>query len=369
MICNKNHSQIAKLKRGENGIYPSIRWAIKKALLSAGDLYSEAKGIHHDESSNLGSADEVSAMRRSLLQAKHRQSLMPSDDLTADRAPGPSRSPSEDVIEQQIRRLPQVGVEQFAHHCDTQSKNNLFNETVPQRRTAIKDSEWDETRSSADPKNSAETDMASILLDGDIAASKSTELTISLCAESTASNKTKEATSLTPERREVNQNTALQTEDLNISKNGSKSWIMDEVMKSAIKGGYEAKTRELIAHCYDVNCKDDGGITPLLLAARYKHEDILRLLLEKGAHPSTRCDEGNTTLHLLTSIPEIPITETMIDLLLRNRPPFDVADGEGVTPLMNACLKGEQCWLRDSLVMGQTSAQQTVRVEPLCTSL
>ncbi len=338
VACSEDHSQIAKLKRGESSIYKSVWWAIKKALLSAGHLYSEAKGIHHDESSNLGSADEISAMRRSLLQAKHPQSSMPSDDLTADRAPGPSRSPSEDVVE---RRLPQVGVEQFAHHGDTQSKNNLFNETVPQRRTGIKDSEWDDTRPSADPRNPAETDMASILLDEDIAASKSTELTTPLGAESTTSNETKEETSPAPERSEVGEDTALQTEDLNISTNGTKSMIMDEVMKSAIEGGDEAKTRELIAHCYDINCKDEGGITPLLLAASYKHENILRLLLEKGAHPSTRCDKGNTTLHWLTSIPEIPITETLIDLLLRNRPPFEVANGEGVTPLMNACLDGE----------------------------
>ena len=341
VACNEDHSQIAKLKRGENGIYPSIRWAIKKALLSAGDLYSEAKGIHHDGSGNLGSADEVSAMRRSLLQAKHRQSPTPSDNPTADRAPEPSRSPSEDAIEQQIRRLPQVNVEQFAHDGDSRSNNNPFNETVPQRRIGIKDSEWDDTRSSAKPTSSVETDMASILLDEDIAASKITELTTPLGAESTASNETKEETSPASERQKVDEDTVLQTEDLNNFTNRTRSMIMDEVMKSAIEGGDEAKTRELIAHCYDVNCKDDRGVTPLLLAACYKHENILRLLLKKGAHPSTKCDKGNTTLHWLTSVPEIPITETLIDVLLRNRPPFEVANGEGATPLMNACMKGE----------------------------
>lgn len=40
VACNAYHSQIAKLKRGGNSIYPSVRWAIKKALLRAGDLNS-----------------------------------------------------------------------------------------------------------------------------------------------------------------------------------------------------------------------------------------------------------------------------------------------------------------------------------------
>ena len=33
--CDANHTQIAKLKRGESGIYPNVKWAIKQALLKA----------------------------------------------------------------------------------------------------------------------------------------------------------------------------------------------------------------------------------------------------------------------------------------------------------------------------------------------
>lgn len=48
VACNADHSQIAKLKRGESSIYPSVSWAVKQAMLSAGDLYSKAKGQHHE---------------------------------------------------------------------------------------------------------------------------------------------------------------------------------------------------------------------------------------------------------------------------------------------------------------------------------
>lgn len=47
IACDTDHSHIAKLKRGENSIYPDIRSAIQQAMLSVGVLYNEAEG-HHD---------------------------------------------------------------------------------------------------------------------------------------------------------------------------------------------------------------------------------------------------------------------------------------------------------------------------------
>ncbi|KAL8918019.1 MAG: hypothetical protein Q9208_007617 [Pyrenodesmia sp. 3 TL-2023] len=47
IACDTDHSHIAKLKRGQNGIYPDVRSAIKKALLSVGDLYTEPDGHHN----------------------------------------------------------------------------------------------------------------------------------------------------------------------------------------------------------------------------------------------------------------------------------------------------------------------------------
>ena len=340
VACNADHSQIAKLKRGENSIYPSVMWAIKKALLSAGDLYSDAKGIPCDESRNLESADEASAMRRSLLQVTHRHASMPSNDGAVDPAPPPSRSLSEDAIDQQIRRMPHVRAHQPTYPSDTQSKNIPPNEIVHKWRSGMEVSEWDDARSSSNPTKSADIDIASVLLDEDGTASKSTEVTIPLGAEVTASTEAKKEESPDSTRKKVDKNTALQTEDSENSTTGTKSMLMDKVMESAITGGDEAKTRELLAHSYAVNCKRADDITPLHLAARYKHENIVKVLLEQGAHPSARCNKGQTTLHWLASPSDTPITETLIDLLMRDRPPFGVADNEGTTPLMIACQYG-----------------------------
>ena len=35
VACNTDHTKILKLKRGESSIYPSVRWAIKQALVKA----------------------------------------------------------------------------------------------------------------------------------------------------------------------------------------------------------------------------------------------------------------------------------------------------------------------------------------------
>ena len=262
VACNADHIHIAKIKRGENSIYPSVRWAIKKALLSAGDLYSEAKGIHYGESRSLESADAESTLRRSLLQ--------------------------------------------FAH-------------------SSIGISKCDEVQSSALPTRSVEIDKASILFDEDSATSEGIEVA--------ASEDIRGDSNPDPARK-------YRVDDSEISPYSIRSMIMDEVMDAAITQGDEAKTGQLLAHSFDVNCKDGDGMTPLLLAARYQHESILRLLLERGANPRAQCNKGHTTLHWLALAHGTAITETSIDLLLRDRPPFEVADSNGITPLMAACIFG-----------------------------
>lgn len=44
IACHTDHSQIAKLKRGQGGAYPDIKGAIKKAMLSVDGLYNQTDG-------------------------------------------------------------------------------------------------------------------------------------------------------------------------------------------------------------------------------------------------------------------------------------------------------------------------------------
>ena len=354
VACNADHSQIAKLKRGENSIYPSVRWAIKKALLSAGDLYSEAKGIHHSYPQHLRSVDEPSTMRRSLLEASHRQVSALSNERLVDPAPLPSRSLSENVIDQQIKEAHQMKIEQSTHHGDAQSNSNPLKETIAQWQASIEDHKSDDTQSSSIPTDHARTDMTSVVLDDSFDTSKSTGPAASSVAEANIPQKPKGE--LNPDSAKIGSGDVglapFQPEALENATDGAKSMIFDENFLSVIVAGDEEKTREFLARKYDVNCKGDDGITPLLLAARHKRENILRMLLEQGANPRARDIEGQTTLHQLTMLREIPISETLIDLLLRDRPPLDISDSMGNTPLMFACASGENLLARKLISHG-----------------
>lgn len=343
VACNADHSQIAKLKRGENSIYPSVRWAIKKALLSAGDLYSEAKGIHYSYPQHLSSVDESSAMRRSLLEASHRQVSVPSNERLVDPTPLPSRSHSENAINQQAKEPHQMKVDQSTHHGEAQSNSDPLNETISQWQSSIEDHKSDDTQSSSNATDHARTDLTSVVLDDSFDTSKSTEPAASFFAEAKISQEPNG--DLSPDSAKIESKdvglASFQPENLETATNGAKSMVFDDNFQFVIVAGDEDKVRECLAQKYDVNCKNDDEITPLLVAARHKQENFVRILLEQGANPGARDIEGQTTLHRLTNLQEIPISETLIDLLLRDRPPLDVPNSDENTPLVNACARGE----------------------------
>ena len=343
VACNADHSQIAKLKRGENSIYPSVRWAIKKALLSAGDLYSEVKGTHHSYTQHLRSVDELSTMNRSLLEASHRQVLVPSNERLLELAPLPSSSRSENAINQKVKDAHQMKVDQSNYHRDAQSDSNPLNETIYQWQSSIEDRECGDTHSTSIPTDRARTDLTSTVLDDSFNNSKSTEPATSSVAEAKTRQKPEgdlNPDSAKPEFEDVGL-ASFQPEALKSATSGAKSMVFDEKFQSVIAAGDEAKTRECLAGRYYVNCKANDGTTPLLLAARHRHEIIVKMLLEQGANPGARDVNGQTTLHQLTGVQGIPIPETLIDLLLKDRPPLEVSNSIGSTPLMEACGRGE----------------------------
>lgn len=236
-------------------------------------------------------------------------------------------------------------MDQSPRGVDTQPNNNTLNETVSQWQSRINASKSDDTRSLSSPTDFAVIDTAPIVFDESVASSKNTKPTTSLGVEAIApKDPKKEMDPPAPPKVEskVVGVTSFQTEDLNLATDDAKSMIMDEVLESAVRGGDEAKTKELLAHTDDLECKSGNGATPLLTAARYKHESIVKLLLKQGANPGARADEGQTTLHRLTIIPIQPISGTLVDLLLKHRPPLDVPTKEGRTPLIYACQNGEQ---------------------------
>ena len=92
VACSADHSQLAKLKRGENGIYPSVRGAIKQAL--AADLYNGGKQQSENRSVYDAHGNEKSAISTNLRHAYHESSVS-SKNHAAGPIAGQSRLRSE----------------------------------------------------------------------------------------------------------------------------------------------------------------------------------------------------------------------------------------------------------------------------------
>ena len=63
----------------------------------------------------------------------------------------------------------------------------------------------------------------------------------------------------------------------------------------AICKGDIATVKKLLEYGASVNEKSNG-MTPLMLAARYNHADIIKLLIEKGADVKVKDEKGITAL-------------------------------------------------------------------------
>ncbi|RWS26315.1 histone-lysine N-methyltransferase EHMT2-like protein [Leptotrombidium deliense] len=66
---------------------------------------------------------------------------------------------------------------------------------------------------------------------------------------------------------------------------------------AALHGSEECVLSIIDTGKININLQDDGGWTPLVWGTEHKHENIVRLLIAKGADPSILDDEENCALH------------------------------------------------------------------------
>ncbi|PSN51182.1 hypothetical protein C0J52_06044 [Blattella germanica] len=88
----------------------------------------------------------------------------------------------------------------------------------------------------------------------------------------------------------------------------------------------------------DIDCTNKNGETPLLKAIKRRNEEMSIKLLNHGANPNAKDENGNSLMHFAVKF-NLVIT---VDLLLRLKCDFDGFNKKGKTPLLEAVMGGNQ---------------------------
>jgi ankyrin repeat protein len=122
----------------------------------------------------------------------------------------------------------------------------------------------------------------------------------------------------------------------------STGYYSETPLMSACKKGYCEIVKLLLDHGADVNVvnardynDEDKGKTALHYAAQSNGENVIKDLLECGAHVNSKAKNGKTALHYA-----LDRNEKIVGVLLSWGAEVNAADKDGVTPLMLACKNG-----------------------------
>ena len=131
--------------------------------------------------------------------------------------------------------------------------------------------------------------------------------------------------------------------------------------------GWTTALNHLIARGAHVNTSDYEGVTPLMLACSESHRETALALLEHGASPSAKADDGITALHIVVS--DTNLMPVLKKLLLKGADP-NATDEDGDTPVHVAASHNMPTMLRllvkgGGLVNIQNNAGNTPLLEAL----
>ncbi len=103
----------------------------------------------------------------------------------------------------------------------------------------------------------------------------------------------------------------------------------DTLLHQAADMGNLITARKLIQLGADVNAPDQEGFTPMHLAIRHSHVQIVQLLLDREANVNAVADNGQTPLFFAAYYSRTDL----VSLLLNNGADANIADREGLSPL------------------------------------
>ena len=132
------------------------------------------------------------------------------------------------------------------------------------------------------------------------------------------------------------------TVDLLLSKGADpflKNFMGRNLLHAAAEGGNSSIVMRAFSYDIDINAKDDDcSATPLIIAVKQNHIEVVKYLLQKGADISLTTEpEKRNALHIASQEGSVAVIEMLLSYDLRPDP----RDGEGNTPLACAAANGQ----------------------------
>ncbi len=90
----------------------------------------------------------------------------------------------------------------------------------------------------------------------------------------------------------------------------------------------------------NIDFRDKYGITPLMYASVKGQAELIKLLLESGANPNAKSNTRMTPLLFLTSARTVNLKGALY--LIKSGAQINLADQDGLTPLMAAAYRGHE---------------------------
>lgn len=309
LACQANHTQIAKLKRGENGYYYAIKGAVLKVAGSPTILFGMDAGD-----------DNVNKSRRSP-QKNIRGASQIKDDHTAETS-RTGRSSSNRISGKQINTTSETQEE-------TLGQENFLSSglKIPKQ-----------SRSSVD--SSSEDEVTSALKTGNLNPRSAPP-----DPDTTASKKSRTASGTS----DVHRSPSTCEPESSAKKNSASNLHFQERLCQAVLHGDIPLVTALLGNgCSPHTSKEEAvelSQDPFLLAARRREEKILELFLKFHANPLKHTlKKSHTALHLL-SLPydweQNCVTRSLVTLLLRCGTSIEARNKDDMTPLILSAKNGE----------------------------
>ena len=324
VACHADHSQMAKLRRGESGAYPDVMRTIKQALLRVAEeqanvglsrlqLQSGVKAIVEERSRHNGDYIKVSGPERTPVPA----GKSPLDDAQSQGSsiPEPQEKSVDVYHDKDVMSAPiPPASDGFGNRFIVQNKQAILDPTITSPSAQIMPRDDEEL-----PKGDTEAPEPSMQRATDASSDRSN-------APASPMEKT------SPDK----------------AMDGVKDLTLRLELCSASQEGGVEKVRSLLARGCSIHESSATLVNrerdAFLLAALNGRLNVLKVLLEHNCDVSKRDMDGFTALHLISIDPEIkskPAIESLVILLLEHGVPLEARSSDGSTALVLSAYNGK----------------------------